>query len=332
MRALVAVLCAGLLLAGCVEDSSPPDGGSADDGQGAQDEGAGGASAVGGSTSAGVERTESKIQTGQSNDQWFARQTVILKNDASGGSGDASFETVSGGVEVVARSGSDYQITVSLEGRGDSEQQALDRLEDLGVVHTDEGSWTLATRVTNDNDRWNGQTGAIHASIPASSWDSLLAKTVSGGVSVTGHTADDLEARAVSGGVSCSDVSASSLTLHTESGGIDCDATADDVEISATLGSIDVALEADASGDWELSTTSGGIELTAPEDGQRGYDITAHATSGGVDFDFQDTQVVSAKDDSSGESRHERTNSFSSRSIQTTVDLEVVSGGIEAGS
>lgn len=273
-------------------------------------------------------RSDGAVTTQQRPDgTWVARRTVSIDGDlASGTRAQVVLSTANGGIDAVA-AGDGYQVVARLEGRGGSEEEARRNLDGLTVDHQDrtEDVRTLRTQVKAAD--WQDKQASLEARYDAPDLRRLDASTTNGGVSATGFTGDTVELGTTNGGVACSDLAVRSLRAVTTNGGIDCQAVADDVDAQATNAGIDLDLEARASGSWTAATTNGGVHLKTPEDGSRGHDVTGHATNGRVEFRFQETEPVG---DQSDRHRHERTQGFEDRDIQTVVDLSATNGGVTA--
>jgi len=272
----------------------------------------------------------SDVETGQRQDgTWYARRTVTITNGFGASEAEVELLTGNGGVDAATWGEDGYRVVARLEGRGDTEQDAEARLEELRVVHRDDGA-SVSTVIEAEADEWRDKAASIEARLPGTPhYTGLEAGTTNGNVDAVGFRGGDMKLLTTNGALSCEGLVAASLTLTTTNGGIDCAATVDSLEASTTNGQVVLDMRAAASGAWAVSSGNGQIELTVPEGADRGYDVTGTTSNGLVEFDFQETEPVGEQ---TRTSKHERTTGFGEREVQTTVGLSTTNGSIDAGS
>ena len=153
----------------------------------------------------------------------------------------------------------------------------------------------------------------------------LWASTSSGGVDVRDTVADEMALSTSSGGIHAKDVVVETLDAGASSGGIELSGVFTDIEASTGSGGIVLDAVPGASGTYELSTSSGGIEVRLPAAGHA-YKATADVSSGDIDID-----IAGAKTRMSEDERHAEAESpgFEDAELATEIVADASSGGIE---
>lgn len=291
---------------------------------------------------------------------WVARRTVTIGNGLVGVDWvQATVEQPFGGTLVTGQDKDRYDVTVSLWGRGATEDEAVRALETLHVDHQDllyeDGSVGLATEVRADeyepvqpvpfvqvgnSDRGvdleyrvpNGDALSLAVSTGSGGIDArdlrvgfLSLGTGSGGIDGSGLRAGTLQAHSGSGGVALKDIDAGILYADTGSGGIDVEARYVQGVLHTGSGGIDAVLTPTGTGALAVSTGSGGADLRLTTGAAYGYDVVASAGSGGIEVDLPETESVGPQSDHQA---HVRTVDFDARTIRSTLAVSSGSGGV----
>lgn len=296
-------------------------------------------------------RADGDVRTYQENGRWYAEKIITL----TGGTGSASLldvglSTGNGHVDAAPRADSTYRIVVELQGQGDTEQQARQKLDEIRVDHSDDvddGTLLLRTRATTPENRWTNQSAHIDAEIPTQIELEDLSMTTGNGAldatDLTGGTAsfdtgngaitlaaltfDEAAAESGNGQVSVQGGSYGALGIGTGNGQIDVDgAHAGDLDASTGNGQIDVQ-GTPTGGAWAVSTGNGGVEVVVPDSSQYGYDaqgVTSPYT-GTVTIDLAGTEPVGEQED---HSKHERTTDYDRRQVKTQITAQTGNGGV----
>jgi hypothetical protein len=329
-RALLALFLVTSLAAGCVEPDADLVGAGGDSGSGdAPDSIPSGDAPAGdnaGTSSAhGVaERTETGITVEkQGTNSYVARKTVTLRNDFGGASAaDVTLTTAVGGIDADDWSDGGYRVVVHLATNGQTEQEARARMAQMKVAHTDtlsSGRLTLKTAVTGPGG------GGIDADLPPEPSYRLTMSADTGGVSTSGLGGSVLTLDADTGGIQAFG-SFNTVTLTTDTGGIEVEGVINSLRATVGTGGFSGAIEASATGTYTIDVDTGGIDLTLAGGSQHGYDVTADADTGGVSLDLPGSTAVGTQ---SSSHKHERTDGFTSKGIQTTVSASTGTGGVD---
>lgn len=300
-----------------------------------------------------------------------AWQTATITNDFGGASRSSiSLETDSGGIDVRPLAAAPpglgagvpgYLILATREGHGATEEQAIEAMEAVELVHEDElqgdtlrlrTALEAPTTEATSPDPTNllgamflSRGGEIAAYLPEGPRHAVRATTGSGGIDVQGLRISELEADTGSGGIDVTDVSARRMVLDTGSGGIDgTDLLVDALQASTGSGGIELqgsfaSIDADtgsggievearplASGSYRFNSGSGGVDVHLDGSSRNGYDVQASTGSGGIDIDIPDGEHLDDGDDENFQ--HVRTRGFAGKSMQTRIDADTGSGGV----
>lgn len=153
----------------------------------------------------------------------------------------------------------------------------------------------------------------------------LAIEASSGDVGLTTVRAGSLEADLSSGTLSGSELLVGKAILDVSSGDIDLQGVFDTLEADAGSGSIDIEAYALTSGVYDLSASSGDIDLTLLTSPTRAYHVTADAGSGEVEVDLKDADTLDEEDDHA----EVVSNGFEEAAIKTVVEAATGSGSVE---
>jgi hypothetical protein len=245
--------------------------------------------------------------------RWIAERTDAAGFEAPAGKGSVELKTVNGNVRQAAAT--PPRIEARLWARGDTEQQARDRLATVSVEFSLQTAPQLALRAevvtTEGPDSWNDKGGDLHLDLPASvTLSSADLASTNGGITTQGLAIDQLATRTTNGDLVAKGT-VSSWNGRTTNG----DASAD---LQAPM----------ATGTFDVATTNGGISMVLREDASHGVDAVGHTTNGDVAFRFADAGPVGPQSDTDG---HVQTAGYASKDVQTALRLASTNGAIEAG-
>lgn len=153
----------------------------------------------------------------------------------------------------------------------------------------------------------------------------LAIETSSGDAELSTIRADSLEANLSSGSLSGSELMVGTAVVDVSSGSIDLEGVFDTLEADAGSGSMDIEAHGLASGAYDLSASSGDIELRLLTSEARAYHVTADAGTGEVEVELEDADTLDEEDDHA----EVVSNGFDDAAIKTVVNVESSSGSIE---
>lgn len=115
------------------------------------------------------------------------------------------------------------------------------------------------------------------------------------------------------------------LSLETTNGDLTLRGQGASADATTTNGDIELDVRTSASGDFQLETTNGEIEVVLVESRDRGYDIEGRTSNGRVTIDLQDGDL------GTDEKTHKtyRTRDYDHRAIQTKLTLRTTNGDID---
>lgn len=153
----------------------------------------------------------------------------------------------------------------------------------------------------------------------------LTAGTSSGTIHVQDVAADKADLSTSSGDIVGKAMAVGKVDAGTSSGSIGLRGIIDDLEASTSSGSIEVVAQPASSGKYNLSASSGDIELSLPADGHA-YKASADVSSGDIDLD-----LAGAKTDTSEDERHAEatTPGYDDAGLRTAITADASSGSIE---
>jgi DUF4097 and DUF4098 domain-containing protein YvlB len=150
-------------------------------------------------------------------------------------------------------------------------------------------------------------------------------ETSSGDVELATIQAEQLEANLSSGTITGSELMVGKAIVDVSSGSIELEGVFDTLEADAGSGSMDIEAHALSSGAYDLSASSGDIDLRLLTSDLRAYHVTADAGSGEVEVDLEDSDTIDEEDDHA----EVVSDGFDEAPIKTVVEVETGSGTIE---
>lgn len=325
--ALLAAFLVASLGAGCLDDNDSLGGSSLGDipeGRAPTGEGAGTPADHG-----NHQRAESDVTITRQGDQYVATRTITLTNDF-GGAANAVLKltTKVGGVTAKAWDSGGYEIKATLQGRGDTEQEARTRLSTLNVIHSDRlgaGTLTLDAQVKFPTTT-QGLSGSLVARVPESPAYRITGTTNTGGASVAGLGGPSVTLEADTGGVEVSGAF-NTANLNTDTGGVALDGVFNVVQATTSTGGVSARITPSANeATIDLEADTGGVDLALGMGDGQGYDIDAAVDTGGISISVGATDPVGAQ---TSRHKHVRTSGYEDASIKVTVMLKTDTGGVD---
>lgn len=226
--------------------------------------------------------------------------------------------TTSGDINVSTQSGEEWELVATLEGRGETPQEAQQAREGMSFAWTigEPGDRVLVGQVEHEEQDQDDDPITVASSSAEATLELVIPEDLAAG----------LQAASTSGDVTVDDVNAHRLDLGSTSGDIDASASGfDDASLDTTSGDVDATLHPSETGEVDLDSTSGDVQLEVPEDEDHGYDLDADTTSGEITIQLSDG-TTSTDDD--GDEATFRTTDYRDRAIRTEVTLDTTSGDV----
>ncbi len=288
---------------------------------------------------------------------WHASRTVTISNDFGGAAWAAvALDNSAGSVTVEPWGGSGYHVTVVLHATGGTQEEALDHLDTLHVVHEDRlepepERLILATGVERDDlSSPVGQVGLgvnrwadVLLQVPPSPGYDVAIDVSSADVSVRDLSGGSLVLDTSSGDASLTNMIASSFVFDTSSGDVVFSGRADriagdtssgDVQITAIVndlamdtssGDLTISAEPAASGTYVVDSSSGDVEIRVPDGPRHGYWAMARTSSGDIYVQLESAEPVGDQDE---ERVHVVTPDLDTRAVATRIVVATSSGDI----
>jgi hypothetical protein len=238
-------------------------------------------------------------------ERWVAERVDSVEVGVLEPGADVRLETVNGGVEA-SPAASRPRLQAFLQARGDTETQALERLDSLHVAYELDATRLAAQARTagSTQDAWQHVVVRLDLESPDIPFGAVAAQTTNGGIQVRS-------------------LRAQSLRADTTNGEVDMGGTYSEVVAETTNGGITATVAVD-SGRVHLETTNGQVRL-ALQRGDSPVDARGSTTNGDVTLSFAGAQPVGEQE---RESKHVRSPGYDSAARRVDVVLETTNGSV----
>ncbi len=257
------------------------------------------------------------VKVYQQGDHWVAERTATYASDVSASIGDADVSTGAGYLTFTGE-GDGYRLVAELRGKGDTEQEARARLEEIYIQHDffDTSRLELNVHAHPGEGGWNDKEAHLAFSVPAAmTWGRVDARTIAGYVEASNLIVDALDAETTAGFVRANNVAVGDLRLASTAGMIEAD-------LKAPL----------RSGTWTLDSTAGAIDANVVEGSEIGYRVDARTGAGSVRFHFDEAPTTSTDCEYASCHKTAETNGYEGRANQVILNMRTTAGAISAGS
>jgi DUF4097 and DUF4098 domain-containing protein YvlB len=260
----------------------------------------------------------------------------------------ATFETenINGPIRIQTWDKPEYNIELMIDAWGYTRDEAEENLKLLKTELEDEiveGQQRLALNIDYPNDINRHYRVDIDITLPADcEFDSdvrskngritlegmkggvINVETKNGRVSLKGLVADEIVCRTKNGRLILDDVSAGIIKGRSSNGKIEGKIESKSASLSTSNGKIDLILPCSTSGEYELRTSNGGIELDTSRASKVGFDINMRTSMGRINVDLPDLEYKIY-----GKNRiAARTNGFDGKEVQISIEAETSMGKI----
>lgn len=135
----------------------------------------------------------------------------------------------------------------------------------------------------------NGRTSNGNIQCTVEAMDTQL-HTSNGTISVSKLKGESLEARTSNGRIVLGDISVKKITARTSNGRIEGEVDSEDAQLSTSNGGIELTIPSISSGDYNLRTSKGPIEIDLSSKPEVGYDLNLRTSRSRVRIDLPDLE------------------------------------------
>jgi hypothetical protein len=255
-------------------------------------------------------------------------------------------ENINGPIKIETWDKPEYNIELMIEARGYTREEAEENLRLLKTELDDiivEGQQRLALNIGYPDDIKRHYRVDIGITLPAECMlDSdvrskngritleevkggvLNVETKNGRIGLKSVTADEIACGTRNGRLILDDVSAGIIKGRSSNGKIEGKIESKRASLTTSNGKIDIALPCSASGEYELRTSNGGIELDTPKGPTVGYDLNLRTSMGRINVDLPDLEYNFYRKNRISA----RTNGFDGKEVQISIEAETSMGKI----
>lgn len=216
--------------------------------------------------------TDGGLLGGRDDGMWCAKRVITVTGKISGlDRMDVQLDSFNGDVVAKAGSGSAWGFVATLTAKGSNEADAIERLDeiDLRWVHELDGLHVVHVEARHEGRSGQDLGAAIEATLPSAITYDLSAASANGDVQVGGLTTSLLNAATSNG-----DVEATASFVH--------------ANLATSNGDVVATLTPLRTGDINVGTSNGKIDVKVPESARYGYRLEGATSNGEVQIDLRD--------------------------------------------
>jgi hypothetical protein len=255
-------------------------------------------------------------------------------------------ENINGPIRIKTWDKPEYNIELMIEARGYTKEEAEENLRLLKTELEDtivEGQQRLALNIDYPDDIKRHYRVDISFTIPAEcELDSdvrskngritieevkggvLNVETKNGRIGLKSVTADEIACETRNGRLILNGVSAGIIKGRSSNGKIEGKIESKKASLTTSNGKIDIILPCSASGEYELRTSNGGIEIDTPKASTVGFDLNMRTSMGRINVDLPDLEYKIYRKNRIAA----RTNGFEGKEVQISIEAETSMGKI----
>jgi hypothetical protein len=256
-----------------------------------------------------------------------AQETRSFTGDVDLGKLLVEVDNRNGGVSLETWDQPGYRIDLTLRAKGSTDAQAMENLNRLQVLFSDNSvgdtqQLSLGTQAP-DND-WSNYAVTIDIKAPAAPSLDLDLETSNGEITLTDVRGGEIIVHTSNGRLTLDKVYGATITGTTSNGRIIGEVEAASVELSTSNGSIDITIPATMSGSYALDTSNGSIDVDMPKNTATGYSVDLRTSIGSVSVDLPNLSYTT------NEARRKvaSTSGYDDKAVQVSVNAETSIGSV----
>ncbi|HUW49299.1 MAG TPA: DUF4097 family beta strand repeat-containing protein [Patescibacteria group bacterium] len=237
-------------------------------------------------------------------------------------------DNFNGPIRVSTWDVSRYSIDLTIRAGGSSQVNADNKLAALNVTLNDTTSAGVENLILMYNvpsSDHSSYTIEVDALLPSNAILKLDLHSSNGGIYLTNINGTTVNAETTNGPLTFDGVHVNNLTAQTSNGRVDGTLEATNTVIRTSNGMIMLTIPSTTTGNIDLSTSNGPIELHVSNPTQAGYNLDASTSNGNINFNLPNLNYsVDQKT-----AKKAKTIGFNSKTIQVTIQAATSNGNID---
>ena len=255
-------------------------------------------------------------------------------------------ENVNGSIRITTWDKPEYSVELMIEAGGYTKEEAEENLKELIIDLEDEviqGQQKLTLNIDHPHGQGRWYRIDISVILPAEceiyldvgsrngritlegvNGGILKMETRNGRIALKDVTAVEISCRTRNGCLILDNVSAGFIKGRSSNGKIEGSIESVNASLTTSNGRIDLKLLCTKSGEYELRTSNGGIELDTPKASTVGFDLNMRTSMGRINVDLPDLEYKTYRKNRIAA----RTNGFDGKEVQISIEAETSMGNI----
>lgn len=245
-----------------------------------------------------------------SSDDSTSRETLSYSDTITVDDVRLEVDNFNGEILVSTWDNDEYKIDIEIEVVDSLINGAEDYIEQVEVDFDDrvvQGEQRLSLEIDAPTLYQTYLTITVEVMLPAEATLNLDLSLSNGNIHLTDIAGGELVAKTTNGNLYFDNVFAESIEAQTTNGNIDCD------------------FPCTVSGDYDLRTTNGGIDIQVSSSSEVGYDVAISTTNGNVEIDLPNLDYSVNED----EDKEATTQGFDDKTVKITIDATTTNGSID---
>jgi len=237
-------------------------------------------------------------------------------------------DNFNGPIRVSTWGKDEYSIDLTIKAKGTTQKEAEKNLDEFKINFDErlvQGQMRLILNYDISPSARSKYSIEVEAILPVQAGIELDLDSSNGGIYLTDIEGDRLIMDTSNGELVFVNVFAEHITGETSNGQIRGDLEAPDTSLSTSNGKIDLTIPCTVSGEYDVRTSNGAIELIVSPSPQVGYDLDLSTSNAGIDIDLSDLDYSQNQ----RTRKAAKTEGFSGKSVQIVIEASTSNGSID---
>ncbi len=234
-------------------------------------------------------------------------------------------ESINGQIDVSTWEKDEYSVELTVKSRGATESEAQSNIEKVDTSIDErlvQGRLELMLTIDVPRLTWNRISVDVLVTLPANVVVDLDVETTNGAISLTQLKGGTLIFRTTNGGLFFDEIEAITIQGSTTNGRIEGEVEAESIIVDTTNGGIEVFIPSTRSGDYDLETTNGNVDIKVVPSEDVGFNLDVSTSISSVTLDLPNLTY----DLNTARHKKAQTVGYEDKPIRISIDASTTNG------